>query len=231
MLPTGVVGPKILLNEDVYWAAPYRGGAFNGFTRAFSTPASSRSRASRTPARWWGQANVDTAKGTFFAANYTIGPPRFTVAQLGVKFRPSVPVCKLSVRAYAHFSGYDILDHRVHDDSLPEYRRAWALGSVGVRVDSWKLDGSEYRFEGLNWANMWDRSEVNPDDSREYDGSVSSSGGLIVEPLAVSSRDYAVWVTCRVGVSADPGFAVSTYATSSISCQVPFFVVEEIENF
>jgi len=54
---------------------------------------------------------------------------------------------------------------------------------------------------------------------------------MIVEPLAVSSRKYAIWVTCRVGVSADPGFAVSTYATSSIGCNLVYGVVEELEHW
>ncbi|MET0147420.1 MAG: hypothetical protein ABW328_21950 [Ilumatobacteraceae bacterium] len=44
-------------------------------------------------------------------------------------------------------------------------------------------------------------------------------------------RNDAIWVTCRVGVSADPGFAVSTYATSSIGCNAVYVVVEEIEHW
>jgi hypothetical protein len=51
-----------------------------------------------------GHAAVDLAAGTFRASNYTTGPARFTVAQLGVSFRPAVPVCKLSVRAYVRFA-------------------------------------------------------------------------------------------------------------------------------
>jgi hypothetical protein len=177
-----------------------------------------------------GQAGVDVANGRFHASNYTTGPARFTVAQLGVRLRPSVPVCKLSVRAYAQFSGYDILTHQVHQPGTSETRRAWALGSVGVKVDSVNLAGADYHLDGESWVDLWNRSEVNPSDSREYEGSVSVSDGLIVEPIGIASREYAIWVTCRVGVSADPGFTVSTYATSSIGCHVPYFVVEEIEH-
>ena len=178
----------------------------------------------------WGQAGADPRTGKLFASNYTTGPARFTVAQIGVKLRPTFPMCRLSVRAYTQFSGFDALHHRVHDPSLPEQRRAWALGSVGVKVDSWNLDGTGYFQDGLKWVDVWNRSEVNPSDSRQYENSVSSGDGLMVELLATNSRDYAIWVTCLVGVSADPGFAVSTYATSSIGCDVPFFVVEEIER-
>jgi hypothetical protein len=178
-----------------------------------------------------GQAGVDVANGRFHASNYTTGPARFTVAQLGVRFRPSVPVCKLSVRAYAQFSGYDILTHQVHQPGTSETRRAWALGSVGVKVDSVNLAGGDYHLDGESWVDLWNRSEINPSDSREYEGSVSVSDGLIVEPICIASREYAIWVTCRVGVSADPGFTVSTYATSSIGCHVPYFVVEEIEHW
>ena len=178
-----------------------------------------------------GQAGVDVAASRLRASNSTTGPARFTVAQLGVKLRTSVPVCKLSVRAYVQYSGYDILSHRVHQPGSSERRRAWALGRVGVKVDSWALDGSGYHLDGENLVSVWDRSVENPSDSRDYEGTLSSSDGLIVEPIAVDSRDYVVWVTCVVGVSADPGFEVSTYATSSIGCHVPYLVVEEIPHW
>ena len=100
-----------------------------------------------------------------------------------------------------------------------------------VKVDSWNPDWSGFHFERERWIDVWDRSEVNPSEYRDHDDSVSSSDGLIVEPLAINTRIYVIWVMCRVGVNADPGFAVSTYATSSIGCHVPYFVVEEIVNF
>jgi hypothetical protein len=77
---------------------------------------------------------------------------------------------------------------------------------------------------------VWDRGEQNPSGTREFDDSVAVSNSG-TEPIAINSRNYIVWITCRVGVSADPGFMVSTYATSSISCFVPYFVVEEIDHW
>jgi hypothetical protein len=178
-----------------------------------------------------GQAGADFENGKFYAYNYTTGPARFSVAQVGVIFQPTPTLCKLSVRPYVRYSGYDILKHAVHDPSIPEERRAWALGSVGLKIDSWDPGGGNYNVDGETWVNLWDRSEVNPSSSRSYDESVSVSDGLILEPVAINSRQYGIWVTCRVGVSADPGFAVSTYATSSIGCQLVYFVAEEIEHW
>jgi hypothetical protein len=178
-----------------------------------------------------GQANADFQNGTFYAENYTTGPARFSVAQVGVIFHPTPALSKLSVRAYVSSTGFDILKSAVHDPSIPEERRAWALGSVGLKVDSWNPGVGDYNLDGETWVNLWDRSEVNPSSSRDYNQAVSVPDGLTLEPLAVNSRDYGIWVTCRVGVSADPGFAVSTYATSSIGCQLVYFVVEEIEHW
>jgi hypothetical protein len=178
-----------------------------------------------------GQASADFENAKLFAYNYTTGPARFTVAQIGVSLRPSFPQCKLSVRAYVRFWGYNILDHRVHQPGSTEVRRAWALGSVGLKVDSWNLDGSNSNLDAERWVDVWDRGEPNPFGRRDFDSSVSVSDGMIVEPLAIDSRSYIIWITCRVGVSADPGFEVSTYATSSISCLVPYFVVEEIPHW
>lgn len=178
-----------------------------------------------------GHADADFENGTFSADNYTIGPARFSVAQVGVMFQPTVDMCKLSVRPYVRYSGLDILKHAVHDPSIPEQRRAWALGSVGVKIESWGPDGGNYYIDGETWVDIWNHSEVNPSSSRDYDGAVTVSDGLILEPLAINSRQYAIWITCRVGVSADPGFAVSTYATSDIGCQLVYFVAEEIEHF
>jgi hypothetical protein len=178
-----------------------------------------------------GHARTDPDTGSFSADNYTTGPVRFTVAQMGISYRPSAAICKLSVRAYVNYSGYYMLQHRVHDDSIPETRWAWALGSVGLKVDSVKPDGSSYHLDAETWVNPWDVARPNPTEVRDVEGSASVLDGMIVEPIAVSSRNYAVWATCRVGVSADPGFAVSTYATSSIGCQLVLGVVEEIENW
>jgi hypothetical protein len=182
---------------------------------------------------WQGDGNAgsDVANGTFYAYNYTTGPARFSVAQVGVKFQPTPALCKLSVRPYVRCTGYDILKHAVHQPGTGEQRRAWALGSVGIKVDSWDPGGGNYNVDGETWVNLWDRSEVNPTISQEFDQSVTVSDGLILEPIAINSRQYALWITCRVGVSADPGFEVSTYATSSIGCQLVYFVAEEIEHW
>ena len=178
-----------------------------------------------------GQANTDLDNASCWAYNYTTGPVRFTVAQIGISYRPSAAICKLSVRAYVNYNGYYILKHRVHDSSISEPRWAWALGSVGLKVDSVSPDGSDFHVDAETWVNQWDVPRLNPTESRDVEGSASVSDGMIVEPIAVSSRSYGIWVTCRVGVSADPGFAVSTYATSSIGCNLVYAVVEEIEHW
>jgi hypothetical protein len=175
-----------------------------------------------------GQAGASKDDATFWASNYTTGPARFTVAKVGVQFRPQLASCKLSIRPYVRWSGTEVLTHRVHQPGTSEQRNAWALGSVGISVDSFNVSGGGDFHDGERWVDLWNHAEPNPSVSLDHDGATSVSDGLELEVFAVSSRLYAIGIECRVGVSADPGFEVSTYATSSISCQCVYFVVEEI---
>jgi hypothetical protein len=175
-----------------------------------------------------GQAHADKDDATFWASNYTTGPARFTVAKVGVLFQPQLATCMLSIRPYVRWSGSEALTHRVHQPGTSEQRKAWALGSVGISVDSFNPGGGGDFHDGEHWVDLWDHAEVNPSFTRDHDGATSVSDGLELEVFAVNTRQYAIWIECRVGVSADPGFAVSTYATSSISAQCVYFVVEEV---
>jgi hypothetical protein len=176
----------------------------------------------------WGEAAADPRTGKFFASNYTTGGQRWTVAQIGAQFTPTQPWSRLAVRPYVRWSGFDTLTHRVHDESIPEQRWATALGSVGILVQSWDSSGGGFYVDAEHYVDVWVRNEPNPSGSREYADVAYSGSGVYVEPLVTSARNYTIWICCRVMVAADPGFAISTYASSSISCEVPYFVVEEL---
>ena len=92
-----------------------------------------------------GQTGVDVPNARFHARNYTTGPARFTVAQLGVMLRPSFPVCKLSVRAYVRYSGYDILSHRVH--RARHHRATAGLGARQGRRQGRQLEAGWIRVQ------------------------------------------------------------------------------------
>jgi hypothetical protein len=175
-----------------------------------------------------GQARANKDDATFSAENYTTGPARFSVAKVGVLLTPRLPTCKLSIRPYVRWSGTEILTHRVHQPDSSEQRKAWALGGVGISVDSFNVGGGGDFHEPELWINPWDHWEFNPSVTLDHDGATTVSDGLQMEVFAVNTRTYSIGIECRVGVSADPGFEVSTYATSSISCQCVYFVVEEV---
>jgi hypothetical protein len=175
-----------------------------------------------------GQAGSNKDDATFWAENYTTGPARFSVAKVGVSVTPQLPTCKLSIRPYVRWSGMEILTHRVHQPDTNEQRKAWALGSVGISVDSSNIGGGGDFHDGEVWVDVWNHAEVNPSVTLDHEGVTTVSDGLQLEIFAASTRTYAIGIECRVGVSADPGFEVSTYATSDISCQCVYFVVEEV---
>jgi len=170
-------------------------------------------------------ANINT--GVFGGSHYTIGPGRNAYAGLGVMITPQLKWCKLGVRPFVQWSGYDTLYHVVYDDSVDETRWATAIGMLGIIVQSWDHSGGAYYRDARMFYNVWDRSEPNPSGSRDYDGYGNVTTGLSAEVLATSDREYAVWVCGRVWVAADPGFAVATRAGATISCHAPFMVVQE----
>jgi hypothetical protein len=173
-------------------------------------------------------ASADVLTGKYWASHYTTGPKRRAYAGLGVWLTPIVDSCFLSVRPYVNWSGFDILQHRVFDPQLNEVRWATATGDLGIIVQSWDLSGKGYYVDARHWINIWERTEPNPSGAHDYDGIASSGTGLQVQVLGSTKRQYAIWVCCRAMVLADPGFAVATRASSSVSCQLPFLVVEEI---
>lgn len=174
-------------------------------------------------------AYADFSKGTFGAYDYTTGgPASWTVAQVGFLMKPALPSCRLSIRPYVKLSGYSHLKHRVFDASLGEQRWAFALGSIGIAVQSRNEAGGGFHTDAEIWQDQWSRHEPNPSGTIEHYGTGSSVGGYQAEIFASGSRWYTIWITCRVCVVAEKGFAVTTYATSVINCSAPFCVVEEI---
>jgi hypothetical protein len=173
-------------------------------------------------------ARVDLGKGTFVASHFSTSGERNSYAGLGVRFTPLLASCRLSIRPHVQWSGFDILQHRVFDPQLNEQRWARAVARIGLVVQSTKLDGSDPLTEVELWPEAWSRAEINPSGMRDYSGVTGSATGLAAEVTAVSTRRYSVWLCCMATVVADPGFAVSTRASCSISCSSPFLVVEEI---
>jgi hypothetical protein len=173
-------------------------------------------------------ANVDLKKGTMGSSHYALGPGRNAYAGIGVRLVPQLDWCRLSVRPYLNWAGFDTLTHRVHDPQLDESRWATSIGLSGIIVQSWNASGGAYNLDARHFLEEWRRQEPNPSGSRDHGGLSSSGTGLQVDVLASGQRQYAVWVCVQVFVAADPGFGTSTYAAGSISGALPFVVVEEI---
>jgi len=174
--------------------------------------------------------SADPKTGKFWASHYSTGGERNAYAGVGVRLTPKLNWCRLSVRPYVNWSGFDILRHKVYDPQLNE--RRWAFGSarLGIVIQSWNPAGGAYNLDASHWVEVFRDVEQNPDAWRDYADTASSSTGLQVDALATSARQYAIWVCCRATVIADAGFAVATRASSSVSCHLPFLVVEEVPS-
>jgi hypothetical protein len=177
-----------------------------------------------------GSATADPHTGVFSAYQHQISGSESSYAGIGVRLTPLLPWCRLSVRPYVNWQGWDILQHRVFDPNVDERRWARASTQVGIIFQSWDFSGGGFYTHPPFWTNLWTRLEQNPVGTREYNDTASAASGFQAELFATGLRQYAIWVTCRAEAFADPGFATATYATCSLNCNLPFLVVEEIPN-
>jgi hypothetical protein len=173
-------------------------------------------------------ARVDLTTGNLVASHFTTGSSWMTsYAALGVRMTPLVD-CHLSIRPLVNWSGFDILNHRVFDGSLGEVRWATATGELRLVVSSTKTDGSLPNDDHDATNVLWSRSEANPSGTRDYSGTESPLTGFEATILASKDRRYSIFVVAQASVIADPGFAVATRASSSLACDVPYIVAQEL---
>jgi hypothetical protein len=173
-------------------------------------------------------ARVDLTTGRLAASHFTTGSSWMTsYAALGVRLTPLID-CHLSIQPSVHWSGFDILDHRVFDGSLGEVRWATATGEVRLVVSSTKTDGTLPNDDHDATKILWTRPEANPSGTRDYSGSESPLTRFEATIPASKDRRYAIFVVAQASVIADPGFAVATRANCSLACDVPFILAQEL---
>lgn len=176
-----------------------------------------------------GYAEANKETGVFFAGTTTMddGASRTAVAQVGVLLKPAFPRCRLRVRPVVQWTGFDHMGLFLHIPGRYEPHAATALGSTGIAIESRDEAGGSYLLEPIRWSDEWRRVEANPGGQQYYEGVAGPISGLEAETIALSARQYLIWILCRLHVSATSGPVLSTWATGGISAKVPYFVVEE----
>lgn len=172
-------------------------------------------------------SQTNLRNGTMSASHFTHGTNGLSAyAGVGMSIVPTLPLCTLSVRPVVNWSGFDLLSHRIFDPQL--HPQAWGVAGaeIGVHVQSRDLNGGAFRNDGGRWETAWHRSEINPSGSRLYNDSMDARD-LLVDVLATSQRRYVIWVSCRALVSSQARFGLDIWASASVSCQVPFVIVEQ----
>lgn len=173
--------------------------------------------------------NTNLREGTFSASHFTHGSNQFSsYAGIGIRFTPGVDRCILSVRPLVNWNGFDTLSHRIFDPQLNVSGWGIAGAEIGVHIQSEDRAGGGFRDDGGRWVPAWDRREINPSGSRSYNDT-EDARTLQVDVLASGSRNYVIWVSCRAFVLTQAKFGLDIWASSSVSCQLPFVVVEEMD--
>lgn len=177
-----------------------------------------------------GHASANHQTGKFFVGETTEpdGTPRTSIAQVGMDLKPRFERCKLSIRPCVFWSGFDKLSSSAPAPGDFELRLATALGSTGIAIESWDEAGGGQFVEPVRWSDAWVCTQANPWEGHEYGDVAAPGSGLQAETIALGSRQYRIWVLCRVHVAAERGPVLSTAASAGISCSAPLVGVEEI---
>jgi len=174
-------------------------------------------------------ARPDPKTGVFSASQYETGTNQGSAfAGIGVRFTPRLHLCTLSVRPLVQWSGYDILAHRQYDPDLEAHARAASSAAIGVHVQSRPVSGGPIHDDAGRWVNMWDRSELDPGTNRDFDGTEDSRTLGLDGVFATDERESFVWVSCQAFALSQSVFNLDTRASSSISCRLPYLIIEEI---
>jgi hypothetical protein len=174
-------------------------------------------------------AKADPANGTFWASHYGYGGSHLSAyAGIGVRLTPSQPWSRLSIRPFVNWSGYDAMSHRLYDPQLTSTGWGTAEAQIGIHVQSWDNSGRAFNNDAGRWVSVWKRSEINPSGTRDYNGT-EDARTLQLEALVSNQRRYAIWISCRAFIGTQSKFGLDIRAGASVSCQLPFLFVEEMD--
>jgi len=166
--------------------------------------------------------------GTFSASHSVHGSSQLSsYAGIGVRLTPSLDQCWLSVRPFVNWSGVGTLSHRIFDSQLSPSGRGVAGAQIGLHIQSWDRAGRAFNTDGVKWVTVWERNEINPSGTLYYNGSVDVRD-LRLDVLASGERRYAIWVSCRAFVITQAQFDLDIWSSASVSCELPFLIVEEV---
>lgn len=174
-----------------------------------------------------GRARADRLAGRFSAGHSLTNGYGQALAGVGVTMVPALRSCLLSVRPYVSYEGGIYLSGRRPVDAW-ENATSTGWASVGILVESWARTGGSYFQDRDHFIVLSSYSQMNPTRNwRDFGGSASVSDGLIVEVLASRDRRYRIWVYCWAEVQAQMLVSAGAYAGASLSCWMPYLVVEQ----
>ncbi len=173
-------------------------------------------------------ASTDPTTGRFSASQYVIGNSQAdSYGGIGVLFRPRSHLCTLSVRPIVQWTGMSTLTSRTYDPQMSVEAWAQSYGAIGVHVQSRTGPGAPIHEDAGRWVPMWNRLEKNPNAPQEY-GSMEGPGTIGLDGVfATDEREVLVWVSCNAFVMTQSRFGFDTHASSYISCEMSYLVVQE----
>jgi hypothetical protein len=150
------------------------------------------------------------------------GQNSFALVGAGMFFRPLFGNAKVSIRPYvqwltsASFTG---------TESAP----ASATASLGIWVESWKLNGDDYAVDRDHWIPVWSQNTQSYMTNVAAGGAATVSDGLATEITAVTQRKYAIYVYVYLETTAGPQQHKNElrFVTLDIDAVIPYVAVQE----
>ena len=173
---------------------------------------------------------TDVNAGTFYADRSRVNANGQVdaFAGIGVGIAPEVASCRLWVRPYVNWRGYELFGRRIIAPGPGESLLVAATVQLGIIIQSTTLSGGDFRTDAQTWPNLWSSSYLGPVNQQVWHSGTAWGPATWLEAPASNTRRYAVWVVCRAIATGTVGQRAIAYADANTNCTMPWLMVGQV---
>ncbi len=177
-----------------------------------------------------GAASVDINAGKFYASRSRNDNGMVDAyAAIGVGITPEVASCRLWIRPYVNWRGYEMFGRQiVHPGGPSESLYVRAEVELGIIVQSTTLSGGDFRTDAQTFPDLWQSAYTGPVNHQVFHSGTAFVQAYQLWVPASNTRRYSVWIVCRAIAVGTIGQNIRAYAVASTECTMPWLMVGQV---